>query len=152
MRSDVKSHSSLEPRVARETAAALFFVEEGSVGVWDSLADSACFGSRSHRRFESCCADTAFFQSSRYWASVANNGKAPPLQGDPCGFKSRHVHQIRWLGGLGFLSLRGLQTLSSPVLKRVTFSRPHDVKAAVGGTTKGREARANLFVLPYGNI
>lgn len=58
----------------------------------------------------------------------------------------------RWLGGLGFLSLRGLQTLSSPVLKRVTFSRPHDVKAAVGGTTKGREARANLFVLPYGNI
>ena len=71
---------------------------------------------------------------------------------NPCGFKSRHVHQIRWLGGLGFLSLRGLQTLSSPVLKRVTFSRPHDVKAAVGGTTKGREARANLFVLPYGNI
>ncbi len=60
--------------------------------------------------------------------------------------------KIRWLGGLGFLSLRGLQTLSSPVLKRVTFSRPHDVKAAVGGTTKGRDAHANLFVIPYGNI
>ena len=57
---------------------------------------------------------------------------------------------IRSSGGLGFLSLRSLKLYLMRVLKLVAFSRPHDVKAAVGGTTKGRRVHASLFVIPCG--